>query len=358
MGREKYGRVAITVFAASLLTSTIVRAQAEEPETLIKQGIELRRRGEDARAHGYFKRAYELSKTPRTTAQLGLVDQAIGRFTEAEMLLSDALSSNDPWIQQHRSTLESSLKIVRKHLGNIIVRGAPSGTKWSDADHTATPLPSSGAIWVTAGDASVRFEATGRRTVNKTVTVGAGEKVTIEIDMPSTAPPPPPPPSVAAAPESVGGPPMGQPADATPKSDASNPEPATTTATATTPDDGSSGRAARIAGIAIAGTGVAVAVAGFFVRNVATNKLNGFSSGSTYNPANDNWATYEHAGVGMLIGGGVALAAGAVLFIVNWPKSGGGAEGGSQQARSGSGLGILAMPDLHGGGTVQLSARF
>src|SRR5512138_3799471 len=82
--RRNCGRGTAMLVVVSLLASSVAMAESEEPEALIRQGIELRRRGDDARAHGYFKRAYELSKTPRAAAQLGLVDQAVGRFAEAD----------------------------------------------------------------------------------------------------------------------------------------------------------------------------------------------------------------------------------------------------------------------------------
>jgi hypothetical protein len=52
----------------------------EEPEALIRQGVELRRKGQNALAQGYFKRAYAIAHTPRSAAQLGLVEHALGYF--------------------------------------------------------------------------------------------------------------------------------------------------------------------------------------------------------------------------------------------------------------------------------------
>jgi hypothetical protein len=47
----------ISLSVATLLVAASVPARAEDPEALIKQGVELRRRGEDARAEGYIRRA-------------------------------------------------------------------------------------------------------------------------------------------------------------------------------------------------------------------------------------------------------------------------------------------------------------
>lgn len=340
---------AITV--VSVLASLLGSAQAEEPEALIRQGIELRRRGNDARAHGYFKRAYELSKTPRTAAQLGLVDQAVGRFTEGEMLLSDALGTGDPWVQQHRPALEKSLKALRRHLGNVLVQGAPPGTKWSDADHPEAPLPSSGSIWVSPGEGALHFEAAGRLAATLDVKVAVGESVTVTVDLPVVKPPAPPAVSAVSVPES------GHTTDAVPTNPtppAHPPAPGKETAPPP-PEAASDGLAWRITGIVVAATGVAVGVTGFYMRTVATNKLNAImtqASSNTkapYDSSNGNWQTYEHAGVGMLIAGGAAIVAGSAMYLINWP---GHADEGETK------VGLLALPDLHGGGSLQVQARF
>ena len=39
-----------------------------------------------------------------------------------------------------------------------------------------------------------------------------------------------------------------------------------------------------------------------------------------YDESTGNWQTYERAGMAMLIGGGVALVAGTVIYIVNRGK--------------------------------------
>lgn len=339
--RSRFARTMMMAVAASLLVSSVAAAESEEPEALIRQGIELRKRGDDARAHGYFKRAYDLSKTPRAAAQLGLVDQAVGRFGEAEMLLVEALATNDPWVQQHRSTLEDSLKVVRQHLGGIVVAGAPAGTTWSDAEHRGAALPANGAIWVAPGTATLRFEAPGRQATTKTVTVAAGDSVALQVDLPPNAAPTS---TITAVPAPTGT------ADAKP---ATAPESVVSQPAPPPAVEESPGRTGRIAGIAVAGAGVAVAVTGFLLRNVATHKLDAINkeatAGMLYDPANGNWETYEKAGVGMLIAGGAAIAAGAVIYIVN---AGHGGEPAAKQ------VGFLALPDPRGGGTLQIHARF
>src|SRR5688500_10991836 len=53
-------------------------------EELIRQGVALRRSGQDQAALPLFQKAHEIGHTPRTAAQLGLVEMALGYVLEAE----------------------------------------------------------------------------------------------------------------------------------------------------------------------------------------------------------------------------------------------------------------------------------
>src|SRR6516165_11970694 len=72
-----------TMLAAALVIAvagpaSVARAQAEEAESLIRQGVELRKEGKDALALPFFEKAYQKSRNPRTAAQLGLGEMALG----------------------------------------------------------------------------------------------------------------------------------------------------------------------------------------------------------------------------------------------------------------------------------------
>src|SRR6476659_9962930 len=76
---RKYGRlgaIGLVSVLSGLAHPTHALAE-EDAEALILQGNHLRQRGDNERAHGYFKRAYEIARTGRTAAQLGLVEMAI-----------------------------------------------------------------------------------------------------------------------------------------------------------------------------------------------------------------------------------------------------------------------------------------
>ena len=79
----------------------------------------------------------------------------------------------------------------------------------------------------------------------------------------------------------------------------------------------------RIAGIALAGAGVALGATGFILRGVATTKIDSMeraANGSPpqpYDEKNGNWRTFEIAGVSMIVVGSTALVGGGVLYLMN-----------------------------------------
>src|SRR5262249_947064 len=137
-------RIALLLVLLAVIAPALPARRAhaqEEPEALIRQGVEMRRKGDDLKAHGYFQRAYDLARTPRGAAQLGLADLAIADSLAAEQHLSEALRSTDPWVAHNRTLLETSRDKARKTLGAVTVRGAPDKTTVEVANHPAIQLP-------------------------------------------------------------------------------------------------------------------------------------------------------------------------------------------------------------------------
>ena len=209
---------------AALLVGALpgAAAEAESPEALIRQGNDLRRRGDNARAYGYFERAYELTKIPRTAAQLGLASQAVGKVVQAEELLSLALAKGDPWVDSNRATLEASLRKIREDMGGIAVVGAPPGTKVEIADRPARSLPADGVVWSRPGNVVVVVDIPGGKPVEKTVVVALGRlaEVVVEAPAPSKqepkAEPEPPRPSQSLSPAGETSPALPPPRSASP----------------------------------------------------------------------------------------------------------------------------------------------
>ena len=299
-------RVFFSFLVGAVLSVTVVAstAQAEDdPEVLIREGVSLRRSGDDAKAYGYIKRAYDISHTPRTTAQLGLVEQALGRFLDSQQHLSEALDGNDAWVDQNRAVLEKSRESVRQHLGKIELHGLPPGAVVGISGQPPILVPKDGVLWVPPGMVKLALSAPDHTSVSKEAVASAGMSVELEVDFPLAAPAP--------------GAETATPHAATETNSAAA---TVTTARAAEPDD--SKRALRIAGLVTAGAGVAVGVTGIFVYHSGASKRDAIEQDAgayprrPYNPSNGNYQTLISTGIGLMIAGGAAVATGAVLYLL------------------------------------------
>jgi hypothetical protein len=289
--------------AGALVAGTTLAAPsafaADGTEDLIRQGIELRRKGDDIRAEGYFKLAYKAAQTPRSAAQLGLVELALDKHLEANFYLTEALESDDAWVQKSHSVLEDGRTRARSHLGEVDLVGVPAGATVSVGSRTPVAVPDDGRIWLLPGDTSLTIEAGKTFSEKRSVTaaVGAKVKVTFEAPPPAVSPSPAAAPPVAPLPpQSVGSPTV-----------------------VDQPNDRSPGRSLRIAGAITSGVGLAAIVGGLVLRSIATSKYEAVAHATPTQRFSDgdlDYQTYDKAGVGLLVGGGVVVAAGATMFLV------------------------------------------
>jgi hypothetical protein len=166
---------ALALFALFALTPA--HARANDADALIEQGVEARADGRDADALALFERAYEIDRTPRALAQIGLAEQALGRWASAERHLSEALRDRaDPWMDEHRRVLDEALAEIRSHLGELVVDSNLSVAElWVDGRAVAL-LPMIVPVRLPAGEAAIEVRATGYTTVRRRVVVRAGER--------------------------------------------------------------------------------------------------------------------------------------------------------------------------------------
>jgi PEGA domain-containing protein len=91
-------------------------------DRLLQRGIELRKAGQDRLALAEFERAFALSGTARALAQMALAEQALGLWREAHTHVQQALlKGDDPWIAEHRATLEVASREIASQLGSLEV---------------------------------------------------------------------------------------------------------------------------------------------------------------------------------------------------------------------------------------------
>ncbi|HXJ21771.1 MAG TPA: PEGA domain-containing protein [Polyangia bacterium] len=174
-------RVAIFAIEVSAVLAVAGRpALAEDAnhqaDKLIKHGIELRRRLDDDGAVREFQKAYDLVHTPRAAAQLGLAEQALGRWEDAERHLNEALAAtDDPWVTKNRDTLQQSLAAVQPHVGRVEVTGDPVGAAVSVNGRSVGELPLPEAVLVSAGQVGVRVSAEGYLSEERSFSLVGGQ---------------------------------------------------------------------------------------------------------------------------------------------------------------------------------------
>jgi len=300
----------------------VAAAAGEDSEELIQEGVKLRRRGENARAEGYFLRAYQLAATPRSAAQLGLVELVLGEFLEAESHLTEALGNRDAWVSEYRQTLEDSRAKARKHIVRVELAPLPTETTVSIAGAPPVTVPGDGAIWISPGKAAtLRLEAPGHKGTTVQVEGAEGETRHASVDMPAV-----PPPTAPAPVERASEPPAASSAQAATVETTSTPV-APTTVEPTSPQEGSvsPGHALRVAGIVVGALGVAAGAAGAIFIGQASSKqdslqadLNvpGKVTNDAYTSRNNSLKSERTLGLACAAGGGAALVTGAILYVV------------------------------------------
>jgi hypothetical protein len=103
-----------------------------------------------------------MARTPRASAQLGLVEQALGRWDDAELHIAEALQAvGDAWIEKNRATLEKSLVLVRSHVASVQVSGEPDGAEVYVNGRLVGQLPLRDPVRVIAGEVDVEVRAAG-----------------------------------------------------------------------------------------------------------------------------------------------------------------------------------------------------
>jgi len=173
-------RAALTV---AVLASTAAFAEAvhagdapaaEPGEAAIQRGIRLRKAGDDTGALPEFQNAYQLSHTPRAAAQLGLVEQALGHWDDADVHLTEAIrTAGDAWVEKNRPALQKSLAVVKDHVGTLQVTGEPDGADVYVNGRRRGQIPMNKPITVMAGDVDVEVRASGYKRAAQKVTIAA-----------------------------------------------------------------------------------------------------------------------------------------------------------------------------------------
>jgi hypothetical protein len=150
-------------------------AGPEQAEDLVRQGVQLRRKAHDSEALERFRQAYALSPAARIRAQIGLAEQALGQWVDAEGDLVEAMrDSEDPWVARNTAVLERSLHDVRGHLASVGVEANVRGAElWIDGVMRGK-LPLGSSVRVVAGALTIAIVADGFERIEQKVTLPPG----------------------------------------------------------------------------------------------------------------------------------------------------------------------------------------
>jgi hypothetical protein len=168
-------------------------AQPAAVEDLIRQGVELRTAGKDQRALPLFQKAYDLDRSARTAAQLGLCEATLGYWLSAEQHLEEALSTTmNPWLAKHEAKLRETLLAVRASIGEVEVRGSPAGAEVLVNGQAVGTVPLAKPIRVSDGAVQVTLRKTGYKEGSARTRVQGGQRVVVALALEAL-------PAVAAA---------------------------------------------------------------------------------------------------------------------------------------------------------------
>jgi hypothetical protein len=172
-------------------------ARAEDVDDVIRKGVELRRLGKDPEALAEFRRAAGIRRKPHAVAQLGLVEQALGLWIDAEADLTDARrADSDPWIQKNRRVLDEAVATIERHLGSITVWGTPEGAEVFLDGRPVGKLPMEKPARTLVGDLKLTVRAKGYLDLNRPIEIRPQDQAREHVELTpvpavaATAPPP------------------------------------------------------------------------------------------------------------------------------------------------------------------------
>jgi hypothetical protein len=193
--------VAVIVAVGAVASGAEHSASEGQADDLVRQALELRKKGENAGALELLQKAQTLAPSSRTLAQLASAEFALQHWVDAETHLQQALSSQDSaWIAnpRNREMLERTLAETRRHVARLDLTGTAGAQVSIDGKPIGTlPLPEPARVG--AGTIRIAATAPGHQAFDKLLAVRGGEQTSVAIDLP-LLPPPAPAPAATAAP--------------------------------------------------------------------------------------------------------------------------------------------------------------
>lgn len=141
----------------------------------MREGIELRRKGDNAAALERFRKAHQIDGGARSLAQVGLAEQSLGAWGDAFRHVHDALAAGqDDWIQRNKRVLEEALAVIDGHLGMLDVTGEPAGAEVRIDGQIAGKLPLAQPLRLGVGTVVVEVSSEGYVKISRPVQIEHG----------------------------------------------------------------------------------------------------------------------------------------------------------------------------------------
>jgi hypothetical protein len=187
-GRARVSRAAMMVSLGLLGVASRASGQdADDVDFLARRAAERCRRGEYERGLELFRQALDHGRTARALGEMGACELRVGRWTDAEAHLTDALAQgDDPWLRRHRAEAAGWLAEAQSHVGRLQLTGGVPGAEVRVGERVVGTLPMAGPLVVATGPSEVEVRAAGYRTWHRLLDVLGGvvtqEAVSLERD--------------------------------------------------------------------------------------------------------------------------------------------------------------------------------
>jgi hypothetical protein len=167
---------AFLIVVSLVLGQGLARADGDDSDAFINQGLKAMRKGAYQAALDAFQRAHQVRPTTRSRTEIGLAEQALHRWVEAEGDLAAALSEEkDAWLEPHRPLIEKALADVRSHLGMLTIESGPRGARVKINGDPSGLLPLPRPLFLLPGTVQIEIAATERRPWRSEVQIKLGE---------------------------------------------------------------------------------------------------------------------------------------------------------------------------------------
>jgi PEGA domain len=166
--------------------------QAERAKKLHARGVDLMAKGDDARAREALQAAWDLQKDASTAADLGAVELTLKRHADAAEHLSFAIqhrpTTNDPEGRTQATALTALYQEARAACGGLRIDVDVDGADVFVDGKLVGQAPLDGEVFVEPGQVSVSAKASGAGEVEKVVRVAAGRSAAVRLATQPAAP--------------------------------------------------------------------------------------------------------------------------------------------------------------------------